>query len=407
MKYARKNKIIFVLAIVLCITFLGNIIISFAETSSKELQQQQQQNEKEIEDTKDEQEKIKKEMTSIQKEVDALNTKISGYQDDIYALADDIEDTEDNIKKTEENIEKTQKELEKKEKLLEDRLVASYKAGETTYLDVLLSSESLTSFLSSYYMIQTLADNDTKLIKQVQETKEALKESKKALEEAKTKLEKSKKILETKKSELSVVRNQKNKKVTQLSAEERDLEKKIEQMQAEDSRIRAAIKKAKAREKARAEAERRKQLANGSSGSSAPTSPSKGGFIYPVPSAYATVTTGLYYSKGGYHGAVDFGSHGINGQPVYAAKSGIVILTARLTYSYGNYVLIDHEDGTYSLYAHGQAGSICVSEGQSVSRGQQIMRVGSTGNSSGPHLHFEIRLSPGGYSNRVNPMNYL
>ena len=67
----------------------------------------------------------------------------------------------------------------------------------------------------------------------------------------------------------------------------------------------------------------------------------------------------------------------------------------------------DNHDGTYTLYAHGQAGSICVSPGQQVSQGQQIMRVGSTGNSTGPHLHFEVRTSPGGYSNRVNPYNYL
>ena len=169
--------------------------------------------------------------------------------------------------------------------------------------------------------------------------------------------------------------------------------------------------------------EYKKQQANSSSGSSSGgssggSSPSGGtstgggpvsnsGFIYPVPSAYSRITTRLYYSSGQYHGAVDFGSAGINGQPVYAVADGIVYTAKALTTSYGNYVIILHDNGLYTLYAHGQAGSIRVSEGQRVTQGQQIMNVGSTGNSTGPHLHFEVRVSPGLYNNRVNPENYL
>ncbi|MCI8444139.1 MAG: M23 family metallopeptidase [Clostridia bacterium] len=115
----------------------------------------------------------------------------------------------------------------------------------------------------------------------------------------------------------------------------------------------------------------------------------------------------MYYSSGQYHGAVDFGSGGINGQPIYAVADGYVVTSTRLNGSYGNYILIAHYNGLYTLYAHGQDGSRTVSAGQTVKQGQQIMRVGNTGNSSGPHLHFEVRTSPGTYSNRVNPMNYL
>ena len=115
----------------------------------------------------------------------------------------------------------------------------------------------------------------------------------------------------------------------------------------------------------------------------------------------------MYYSSGQYHGAVDFGSGGINGQPVYAVADGVVVTAKALNYSYGNYIIIAHDNGLYTLYAHGQAGSIRVSEYQRVTQGQQIMNVGSTGNSTGPHLHFEVRTSPGLYNNRVNPVNYL
>ena len=146
---------------------------------------------------------------------------------------------------------------------------------------------------------------------------------------------------------------------------------------------------------------------NGGSSGGGISNPSTSGFIYPVPTGYTTITTGMYYSSGSYHGAVDFGTGGISGQPVYAVADGVVITAKALTTSYGNYIIIMHRDGLYTLYAHGQAGSIAVSEGQYVKQGQQIMRVGNTGNSSGPHLHFEVRTGNGLYSNRVDPRPYL
>ena len=106
-----------------------------------------------------------------------------------------------------------------------------------------------------------------------------------------------------------------------------------------------------------------------------------------------------------------------------AAKSGKVVISETLTgnipnydsngnkigsyRSYGEYIAILHDDGAITLYAHGKPGSRKVKVGQKVKQGQQIMNVGSTGNSTGPHLHFEVRTSPGTYSYRKNPMNYL
>ena len=293
--------------------------------------------------------------------------------------------------------------MKEKEELLETRLVASYKAGDTTYLDVLLSSDSLTSFLSNYYLVEQISENDTKLINTIKETKEQIEESKKQLEENKATLETAKQTQVDKKAELDVAKKEKEQAVAKLSAEDQEVQKKIDEMRSEDTRIQAAIKKAEA-------AASRPNVSNrgNTSGTSTSSDSNPGGFIYPVPSGYRTITTGMYYEKSKkYHGAVDFGSGGIAGQPVYAAKEGTVILTENLKRSYGTYVIIKHNNGLYSLYAHGQAGSICVSEGQYVSQGQQIMKVGSTGNSTGPHLHFEIRVSPGGYNNRVNPQNYL
>ena len=423
----NKRKIIIAITIIFII-ITGNIINVFAATN-KELKQQQQENQSNIQNTKDKQQEIKNQMSSIQKEVEDLNTQIGSYENEIIDLTGKIEDATKNIQEMEQEIEKTQKDLEEKEKLLEKRLVASYKAGNTSYLDVLLSSDSLTSFLSNYYLVEQLAESDTKLINTIKETKETMEESKKIIEESKKELEVAKEAQESKKAALAVVRNEKNEKVESLSEEDKALEKKIEEMRAEDATIAAAIRANEERQAAQAQAAANANNGNqstnsntsnngnnqtsgnqssgntSSGGNSTATNP--GGYILPIPAQYALVTAGWRYSSGKLHKATDFGAGGIHGAPVYAAKAGTVITTMNRTDSYGTYVVIAHNDGTYTLYGHGIRGSICVSVGQEVSQGQQIMQVGNTGNSFGSHLHFEIRLAPGNSDNRVNPLNYL
>ena len=248
-------------------------------------------------------------------------------------------------------------------------------------------------------MVEQISENDTKLINTVKDTKQQIENSKTQLEENKASLENIKQSEVAKKSELDATKKEKEQAVAKLSNEDKEVQSKIEEMRSEDSKIRAAI--------AKAEREANRTSSRGDSGSRSPSS-NPGGFIYPVPAAYKKVTSGMYYSESKrYHGAYDFGSAGIAGQPVYAVKDGTVIYTANLTNSYGTHVIIRHSSGLYTLYAHGQAGSLSVSVGQKVSQGQQIMRVGSTGNSSGPHLHFEVRVGSGGYGDRVNPGAYL
>ena len=400
----RRNLFIILLSSIIILALVGNIVMA---ATSSELKAQQAAKQGELNEAKKEQQEIRSQMSAVQKEVDDLNNKINSYQAEIDDLTIEIEEKTKLIDETTKKLEETQKALEAKEEMLEKRLVASYKAGETSYLDVLLTSESLTSFLSNYYFIEQINSYDSELIETIKQTKKEIEESKKALEEAKKTLEISKETQINKKNELSVLKTEKSQKVANLSAEDQELQGRIDEMRNQDAAIQAAIKKAQAAEAAEAARRAAASQTGGSSSSSGGAAVPRGGYIWPVPSAYAKVTTGLYYSSGAYHGAVDFGVAGISGQPVYAVKAGTVVLIQSLTYSYGNYVLINHHDGTYTLYAHGQAGSICVSTGQNVSQGQQIMRVGSTGNSTGPHLHFEVRVAPGGYGNRVNPLNYL
>ena len=142
------------------------------------------------------------------------------------------------------------------------------------------------------------------------------------------------------------------------------------------------------------------------------TSAGSGYFIRPVSGGY--ISARAYYSSGKFHGAIDYAVS--SGTTVVAAADGVVMSTANLSTSYGTYVVIRHANGLQTYYCHGTRGSITVKPGQKVSQGEKIMLSGNTGNSQGPHLHFEVRKSPYNYSysakaygqdSRVNPENYL
>lgn len=398
MNFQRKNKIFVIILIVMFI--LGaNIIHVFAATKT-ELEQQRKANEKEINDAKTQQENILKELSGIQKELEALNMQISSYENEIIDLDNNIAEIAKNIEDKELELNRTQKTLDDKQELLEKKLVASYKAGETSYLDFLLTSQDLTDFLANYFLVEKLAEADNKLIESIKETKVTIEEAKVTLEESKKELEVVRETQANKKAALDVAKREKSDKVANLSEEEKQLQKEIEELQAEDVNIRAAIKKIEEEENKRVQAGGKRPTAN------------PGGYIWPLPSAYCTITTGMYYSKdgikkGAYHGAVDFGTGGIEGQPVYAVKDGTVATAENKTTSYGTHVIIDHHDGTITIYGHGIRGSLMVSEGQEVKQGQTIMKVGNTGNSFGAHLHFEVRVAPYKWGNRVDPRNYL
>ena len=368
-----------------------------------------------IEEKKEELNNIQTEKSETMKQVEELNTKISDYQAQIDEIDVKINDLNNKIQESEIRIQEAQDNYDKQEELLEARLVANYEAGETSFLDVLLSSDSITDLISNYYLVTEIATNDAELLDKIQKEKEEIEAMKTSLETSKKELDTSKAEKQSVSTQLQSSKAEKDQYVTKLTADEQAIQSQIDELNEANKSIDAEIKQKEAEMKRKLEEYKKQQQQNNSSsssGSNGGTSTDGGavsssGFIYPVPSAYSRITTGINYSSGQYHGAVDFGSAGINGQPVYAVADGIVYTAKALTTSYGNYVIIMHDNGLYTLYAHGQAGSIRVSEGQRVTQGQQIMNIGSTGNSSGPHLHFEVRVSPGTYDCRRNPMNYL
>ena len=401
------QKIIVITIISILLLYTNTLIVSNAANEISNYQAEQKQNESKITETQEKMKEGEKIKDETLKEVEKLNVQISDYEGQIETLDEQIVSTNKKIEDAQTKLQKAQKDYKNQEKLLKERLVASYEAGETSYLDFLLSSESLTDLISNYYLVEEIASYDAELLDKIEKEKKEIEQAKQTLENSKKELATQKASKQSVSLQLKTSKSEKDKYVSQLSEEEKQLQSRIDQLKKDNQSIDAKIRAKQAEIEAalkRQQEQNRNNSNSGSNNSSSNSGTSSSGFIKPVNSY---VTTGMYYSSGAYHGAVDFGAAGVNGMPVYAAADGIVHTTAALTTSYGNYVIIAHYNGLYTLYAHGQAGSICVSEGQAVKKGQQIMRVGSTGNSTGPHLHFEVRKSPGTYSCRVNPLSYL
>ncbi len=390
--------------LILMLVLQCNIVIA---ASTTDLKNEQSENNKKINEAQSNLNEVKAQKSETVKQVEELSTQITNYETQIDELDGQISQLNKKIEQSQAELQKAQEDYTKQEELLNARLVATYEAGETSYLDVILSSESITDLISNYYLVTELATNDSELLDKIQKQKEQIENAKKELENSRQELSTSKASKQSISTQLQTAKKEKDAKVEELSGEEKKLQERIEELNQANKSIDSKIKAMQAQ----IEAAKKKNSAASSNGTSggaqSSSSPSSSGFIYPLPSAYTKVTTGMYYSSGQYHGAIDFGSGGISGQPVYAVADGIVVTAEALTTSYGNYIIIAHYNGLYTLYAHGQQGSIAVSAGQTVKQGQQIMRVGSSGNSTGPHLHFEVRVSPGLYANRKNPLNYL
>ena len=404
-----KKIVLKTFGILVVMMLLLQMPVTMAADSVNDLKNQQEENADKIEENKQKKEEITAEKNQTISEVEDISEQISNYESQISELNSKISDLNTKIEESERKITEAQAKYDEQKELLDTRLVVAYEQGETSYLDVLLSSENIVDFISNYFYISELATSDTELM-------DSLQQEKQEIEQAKTDLENSKRELDTSKAEkqsittqLEQTKSEKNAKVSQLTEDEKTIQAQIDELAEANKSLDAQILKKQKEIEEQLKKQQQKPSGGSSNGgtSTGGGAVSSSGFIYPVPSGYTRITTGVNYPSLQHHGAVDFGSGGINGQPVYAVADGIVVTAQNLTSSYGTYVIIAHYNGLYTLYAHGQRGSLRVSEGQSVSQGQQIMNVGSTGNSTGPHLHFEVRTSPGTYSCRVNPMKYL
>lgn len=404
MKMNKVRKIEYISSILVMIMVLSNVLNVYASQKT-ELKNEQNNIEKQIQETNSEIAGVKSQMSDALNQINKYNSQIGTYENEIGDLESQITTLQTQITEKQNNIQEQQEKYEKQQELLSKRLVAMYESGTTSCLDMLLSSEGLADFLSKYYIIEQIAEYDTELLESIETTRTQIENEKNELETSREKVQSSKTQVETKKNSLSVLVSEKNSLVGTLSEEEKALEAKLEEHEQEKKEIQRRLAIIIAQEEAAKKAAAKKK----GSTSVTPSTPSLSGFICPLAGrTRSDITTG--YNGYPNHGGVDFARNGkgaVDGEPVLAAKSGRVVISEALRRSngsyksYGEYIIISHGDGTYTLYAHMKRR--VVSEGTNVSQGQVIGYVGSTGNSTGPHLHFELRIG----TSRVNPTPYL
>ena len=390
-----KKEIIFRMFVILIILILCFLNCTYA-ASSTELKNKQKDIDNQIEEAKEDLEEVNLNKSQALQEINKMTQEISGYQDEIDSLQTTLDDLNTSIKESEVKIAEAEEEYNKTQRLLDERLVTMYEAGTISYLDVLLSSESLTNFISNYYLISEVATSDTELMEKIEAQRKEIEDAKKQLEDNKNQIEVVKKNKEAKNNELKAAKQKKDVEVAKLSEEEKAIQNDLEQFEKDKRAIKNELA-----EIARNEAESNK------GNQTVPSNPSSSGYIFPVLGlSRANINNKNYPSYPG-HTGVDVNIN-VKGKTIVAVKDGTVVKShaykkGNTYYSYGECIIINHHDGTMTLYAHGAPGSRRVQEGQKVSQGQAIMTVGTTGNSSGYHLHFEVRVG----GSPVNPMPYL
>ena len=330
---------------------------------------------------------VQSELSTALIQVQKLNTNIETYQSQIEELDTKINDTQQELNQNREKLEDLEKSYNENYELLGQRIVALYEAGDTSYLDVLLQSNSIVEFISNYFLITQLAEYDSNLLDKIESEKNTVELTKKVLEEK----EESMKQLKVKKQQTALVlENTKTMQevyMAQLTDEEKKVQQEIEKYSNEQRQVEAQIQAA---------------LQTSTRYSYQYTG---GQFIWPIAKEGTHVTSPFGNREHPIQGVVklhsglDIGGAGY-GAPVVAAADGVVTYAGWMS-GYGNCVMIKHSDSLVTLYGHGQ--TILTTVGKQVKQGDLIMEVGSTGNSTGPHLHFEVRLN----GTAVDPTTYL
>ena len=319
-----------------------------------------------------------------------LDQQIANTSAQISNVEEQIQQYAALISQKEEELIQAQEDEAAQYDLFCDRVRAMEKRGEVSYWSVLFRADSFTDLLSRLDMINEIMAADQRVIDQLKDLQAQIETAKTELETNKAEEEAAKSELEARKSELNTQRSEANALIQQLAANESETEAALDELEAEQDAIRAEIQRLNEQLIAQ-------QAANGNSVQSNP-----GGYIWPVDSRYITSTVGGRASPGGIgstnHKGTDIGRVGYT-SPIYASKAGTVIVS-QYSSSYGNYVAISHGSGNTTLYAH--MSSRKVSVGQYVNQGDVIGITGSTGNSTGPHLHFEVTEN----GVRVNPLSH-
>lgn len=409
MRLVRSKSLVKLISVICSIVLIATSMTSAVAVQAKSRSELEDEKDKiqsridsaqdKLDDLSQQKSETEEYISVLQQKINLLQDKIDNLEDDKAALQAEIDATQANIEKTEKEINQTQIEIDKKQAEFDtvyeeycQRLRAMYISGSASTLEVLLTCPDLSALLTRSEMIKSVSEQDSATLDELMQKMKEIEAEKKKLEEKKKEYDDDKKSLEEDKASLQKNIDDTSSSKAELDSEVSECNALMKKLASQSSEYLEAIETDKAKLQA---VENEISAAYSGSGS---TGSGSGQLRYPTDSR--AISAGYpNYSSGAYHGGVDFPVS--SGSNVYAAASGTVILVKYLTYSYGRYLIIDHGDGLSTLYAHNS--SILVSQGDHVTAGQIVAKSGSTGNSTGPHCHFEVRVN----GTQVNPMNYL
>lgn len=429
-----KNKLFRAFSVLMSLTLVFNVMFSISSSAAskselqdkiEDIQEERKKKQELLDSLKGDLDKQEEYVTTLYEQIEAIQVEIDLYQVKINDLSAEvgeinqkIEEKNKEIAEVEAKMADKKAEIQEIKELLAVRLRATYMAGNGSSLKLLFSADNLASYLTTSEMLKRIADNDDKMVnslikkmedllklqEELEKQKEELNEEKAVLEEKKAELEAEQKVFTDSQTEISLKYKEANAALQTLNKESEAYKKQIQNLVDQEVKLENQIQNI---------------ITGGSSGiggagtNYAPSS-NPSGYINPVPYSDAYMSSPYGYRTnpvtGVYklHAGIDITCSGAGGQTgpftkkIVAAKAGTVSYTGWVS-GYGNTVMITHSDGYLTLYAHNY--SISVSVGQSVSQGQQIAVMGTTGNSSGAHCHFEIR--NGMWGTTIDPAPYI
>lgn len=407
---------------------LAVVMVFFAMTAA--MPGAQAVTQQEISDLKSQASELDAQKQEIQEKLDKLANSKDAALDEKFLLEEKINVLKEQIALSEQSIEELGEMIVQKEEELAQakeeeakyydeycqRVRSMEERGNVSYLSVLFNANSFSDLLDQINAIAEIVDYDNQVMDQLAAARQAVADAKADLEESKSAEEAAKADLETQKADLVAEEANVDAVIAEITSQSSVYAEKMDELEDDSANVSnqiAAAEKAyqaqlEAQKKAEEEAQKQQQNNSSSGSGSVPNggggSASSSGYLWPL-SGYTRVSSPFGYRICPFHGQELHGGCDIpapGGTPIMAAKSGVVVISTYSS-SYGNYVVIAHSDGSRTLYAH--QSQRAVSAGQTVSQGQVIGYVGSTGSSTGNHLHFELWLNSSS-SSRVNPVAY-
>lgn len=357
------------LCLVIVLTLLLNVAIVYADNSLDQLIKKRENMQNSLKGISNDLKDVRNQKRDVSAAIVELDAQIDKVSRDLDNIEKELEKVEKRIQVTQGKLNEAQNNIKKNNDTLNSRLKVMYKNGNVGYLEVLLSAANISDFLTRRDMVQAIVKHDVNLLKYMKEQRDIIENEKKVLEIERSTQQSTRARIQGRKRDLEVATREKEIYMNSLKQDEKELEKQYDKFLEESKQLDAEIV--------------RRQSNNGEYVG--------GKMLWPVPghtriSSYFGYRIHPIFKTKKLHTGIDIPAP--TGSSVVAAADGTVIFSG-VAGGYGNAIWIDHGGGIVTLYGHNS--SLLVKEGQKVKKGDQISRAGSTGFSTGPHVHFEVR----------------